>query len=252
MIVLRSLLFNAAFFGWSALVCLGLCWTLLLPRPAMMRVVRWYMGGIGFLERNLMGLHYEVVGRENLPAGPCIIAAKHQSAWETLKLQELFADPAIVLKRELLRIPIWGTFARKADMIAVDRGAPHRALVSLIREAKRITAQGRPMVIFPQGTRTDPGVRAPYRGGVGAVYERLSLPLVPMAVNSGMFWPRRGFLKRPGTITVAFLPPIPPGLPRAEVMARLERDLEAASDRLVTAVGGPAAGALTNAPEGQV
>lgn len=241
MIVIRTVLFNIAFIGWSILVCTSLSWTLLMRRSVLMRVVVFYMKSIGVLERVFLGLSYVVEGRENLPAtGTFIVAAKHQSAWETLKLQELFTDPAIVLKKELERIPLWGTFARKGDMIFVDRSAPLRAMQSLIRGAREVAARGRPIIIFPQGTRLPPGAYEPYHPGVAAVYDRLKLPVIPMAHNAGMFWPRKGFLKRPGVITVSFLPPIPPGLPRAEMMERLERDLEAETDRLVMAVGGPA------------
>jgi 1-acyl-sn-glycerol-3-phosphate acyltransferase len=178
-------------------------------------------------------LRYEVRGREYLPAGPCLVAAKHQSAWETLKLHLLLPDPAVVLKRELTRLPVWGWFAVKAGMIPVDRGARGRALASLLAGARQVVAEGRPIVIFPQGTRTAPGTHHPYRIGVGMLYEQLHLPIVPMALNSGLYWPRRAFLKRPGTIVVEFLPPIQPGLDRHQAMHELEARLEAATDRLV-------------------
>ena len=167
-------------------------------------------------------------------------------AWETMKLHLILPDPAVVLKQELTQVPVWGWFATKAEMIPVDRGARGRAVASLLDGARRVAAQGRPSVIFPQGTRTAPGSRHPYRIGVGMLYEQLHLPIVPMALNSGLFWPRRGFFKRPGTITVEFLPPISPGLQRYVAMRELARRLEAATDRLVVAAGGPA----TAAPEG--
>lgn len=238
--LLRSIVFDAAFYGWTTVMCLALLWMLLLPRPGMVAVVRWYLGTVGWLERTILGLTYEVRGREHLPAsGSCIIAAKHQSAWETMKLHEIFHDPAIVLKRELTWIPIWGWYARKARMIPVDRGAGGKALSSMVRNARPVVAEGRPIVIFPQGTRTAPGAHRGYRIGVGALYEQLRVPIVPVALNSGLYWPRRGVLKRPGRIVVEILPPIQPGLPRAAAMAELESRLEAATDRLVIAAGGP-------------
>jgi 1-acyl-sn-glycerol-3-phosphate acyltransferase len=233
MIVLRSLVFNIAFYGWTACLCLALWWVPLLPRPAVMAVVHWYLRTVSRLERTVIGLRYEVRGREYLPAGPCLVAAKHQSAWETLKLHLLLPDPAVVLKRELTRLPVWGWFAVKAGMIPVDRGARGRALASLLAGARQVVAEGRPIVIFPQGTRTAPGTHHPYRIGVGMLYEQLHLPIVPMALNSGLYWPRRAFLKRPGTIVVEFLPPIQPGLDRHQAMHELEARLEAATDRLV-------------------
>ena len=181
-----------------------------------------------------------MVGTEHIPDGPYILAAKHQSTWETMKLHLLVDDPAIIMKRELMLIPVWGWFAVKARMIPVHRGGRSKAIASIIEGAHRSSAQGRPLVIFPQGTRTAAGTFRPYRVGVAAIYEALDLPVVPMALNSGVFWPRREFIKRSGTITVEFLPPIPPGLDRDAFLKRLEDELESATDRLVTAVGGPA------------
>jgi 1-acyl-sn-glycerol-3-phosphate acyltransferase len=237
---LRSLLFDIAFYVWTTLMCVVLLWMVLLPRRQMVRVVAWYLGTIGFLERVILDLRYEVRGRENIPRdGAFLLAAKHQSAWETMKLFELVDDPAIVLKRELTFLPIWGWYTIKAQMIAVDRGARGRAIASLLAGARRVAAQGRPIVIFPQGTRTAVGTWRPYRIGVGVLYDQLKLPIVPMALNSGVYWPRRSFIKRNGTIIVEFLPPIAPGLPRDVAMKELEDRLEAATDRLVTAAGGP-------------
>lgn len=240
MILLRSLLFNAAFIVWTALMCVGLLWMLLLPRDQMMAVVRWYLSSIAWMERAFLGLRYEVRGLENLPAnGSFIIAAKHQSAWETMKLHLIFHDPAVILKRELTWIPTWGWYARKSRMIAVDRGARGRALTSMIENSRPVVAEGRPIVIFPQGTRVAPGKYVGYRIGVGVLYDELKLPVVPVALNSGLYWPRRSFLKKPGTIVVEILPPIAPGLTRAQLMRELETRLEDASDRLVVAAGGP-------------
>ncbi|MDR3518595.1 MAG: lysophospholipid acyltransferase family protein [Azospirillaceae bacterium] len=241
MIFLRSLAFAIAFYGWTAILSLGCIWVLFLPRAVLVRVITWYLDTVTFLERTLLGLTYEVRGLEHRPQGAYIVAAKHQSAWETMKLHRLFGDPAVVLKRELTRIPLWCYYATKAEMIAIDRDGMTKAMVALIADARRAAAAGRPIVIFPQGTRTAPGSTAPYHGGVGLLYTSLGLPILPVALNAGMFWPRRRFIKRPGTITVELLPLIMPGLTRKQVMAELEDRLEAATDRLVTAVGGPAA-----------
>lgn len=232
---LRSALFTAVFYGWTAVACLTLWWVQLLPRPQVLGVVRWYLGTIGWLERHLLGLRWELRGAENLVPGPCLIAAKHQAAWETLKLHALFGDPAIVHKVELLRLPIWGGFLKRIDMIPVDRGAGGRAIRSLVAGAQRMAVQGRPIVIFPQGTRVAVGAGGLYKPGLGYLYDNLQLPVVPVALNSGLFWGRGTFGKRPGTIVVEMLPPLPAGLPRDEMMAKLERVLESATDRLVAA-----------------
>ncbi|HET8727342.1 MAG TPA: lysophospholipid acyltransferase family protein [Alphaproteobacteria bacterium] len=245
MAVLRSHVFNAVFFVWTAICCIGLLWMLLLPKRGFLAVIRWYLRSLAFFERGIIGLDYRVVGREHVPAGACIIAAKHQSTWETMKLHLLFDDPSVVLKRELMWLPVWGWYAAKADLIPVNRGGRSKAIASMVRGARRMVRQHRPIVIFPQGTRVAAGVYAPYRIGIAALYDALDVPVVPMALNSGVFWPRRSHLKRPGTITVEFLEPIPPGLPREEFLLRLEHVLERASDRLVVAEGGPA----TLAPE---
>ncbi|MEQ9812888.1 MAG: lysophospholipid acyltransferase family protein [Azospirillaceae bacterium] len=239
MLFLRSLAFNIAMHGFTALCLVGLVWLLATPRRFMMAVVRWYLRMLARIERWVMGIDYRVVGLEHLPAGPYLVAAKHQSMWETMKLHLLFGDPAVVIKRELLSIPIWGWFARKARLIAVDRGRGGKAVQSMVDNAAPVVAEGRPIVIFPQGTRVAAGAYKPYKIGIAALYAAYDLPVVPMALNSGLFWGRRSFTKRPGTITVELLPPIQPGLERDDFMARLESTLEEACERLSLDAGGP-------------
>lgn len=238
--MVRSLAFNLVFYVWTTICCFGILWVLIIPRKAMIWVVCRYLDSVHWIERLILGLDYTVLGRENLPDGAYILAAKHQSTWETMKLHLLVDDPAVILKRELSFIPLWGWYAVKAQMIPVHRGGRSKAIASIIEGARKTKAQGRPIAIFPQGTRTAAGTFRPYRIGVAALYEALDLPVVPMALNSGVFWPRRKFIKRPGTITVEFLPPIPPGLTRDAFLKRLEDELESATDRLVVSVGGPA------------
>jgi 1-acyl-sn-glycerol-3-phosphate acyltransferase len=162
---------------------------------------------------------------------------KHQSAWDTLILPVVLHDPAIVLKRELLWVPIYGWYAARAGSIAIDRGGRAAALRRMVARARASVAEGRPVVIFPEGTRTAPGRHLPYQPGVAALYQALGLPLVPAAVNSGLFWGRRSFLKRPGRITLAFLDPIPPGLPRRRLMPELESRIETATAALEREAG---------------
>ena len=201
--------------------------------------MRWYLRTLSVLERVLIGLRYQVIGTAALPPPPFIVAAKHQSAWETMKLHLLFEEPAVVLKRELMHLPIGGWFAARSGMIPIDRGGRGPALHRALAHARQRVAESLPIIIFPQGTRVAPGEHRHYQVGAYALYAALNLPVVPMALNSGMFWPRRRFRKRPGTITVELLPPILPGLDRDEFLDKLESDLEAASERLVIAVGGP-------------
>lgn len=236
---LRSLALNIALYGWTALLCVALLWTLILPRTGMNAVVRLWLSHLAWIEKYIGGIDYKIEGRENVPEGACIVACKHQSAWETFKLHLLFGDPAIVLKEELLDIPLWGWYVRRAGMIPIDRGGRAKALTRMMGTAHKAADDGRKIVIFPQGTRLAPGIWKPYKSGVAALYQELGLPVLPMALNSGVFWPRHSFIKRPGTITIAFLPPIPEGLSREAMMERLKEELETATNRLVTDAGGP-------------
>ncbi|MCB9958453.1 MAG: 1-acyl-sn-glycerol-3-phosphate acyltransferase [Rhodospirillaceae bacterium] len=236
---LRSALYNAVFLAWTGFLCIIMMWSLLLPRPQMVALMRWYLGTVDVLERVVLGLRYRVVGQENLPDLPYVVACKHQSTWETQKLQLIFRDPAVVYKQELNRIPVWGWFMARAKMISIERTARSKALTSMVRQANARAQEGRPIVIFPQGTRIAPGAHAPYHPGVAALYSALGLPVVPVALNSGLFWPRHSFVKKAGTVTVEICPVIPPGLDRKAFMERLEAALETASTRLLTAPGVP-------------
>lgn len=235
MILLRSLLFQAVFYLWTtAMGVVGLP-LLLAPRRWMMRFGTFWSWGALELLRWTAGLGYEVRGREHLPPGAAIIAMKHQSAWDTLAAPVIFDDPAVVMKRELGWIPVYGWFARKAGMIPIDRSAGAAALKRMVAASAGVIAAGRPIVIFPEGTRTAVGERRPYQPGVAALYRQLGLPMVPVAVNSGLFWGRRRFSKRPGRIVVEILPPLPPGCDRRAAMAEVETRIEAATARLVAA-----------------
>ena len=209
---------------------------LLMRRSRFLGVIRFWVRGVHFLERYLLGLRYEVRGLEHVPKdGAFIIAAKHQSTYETFKLHLLFDDPAIILKKELLSIPLWGWYLAKSGMIAIDRSTPERAVVSVRDGAVEAVKQGRVLVIFPQGTRVRPHVSTaekPYKPGVYRVHEATEAPVIPMALNSGVFWPRGSLLKKPGTVVFEFLPPIEAGLERRDFMACLEEALETRSDAL--------------------
>ena len=232
MIWLRSLAFNVAFFAATVLLgVLGLPF-LLTPRRWDMAFGRFWAWCVLALLRAIVGLRDDIRGRENLPGGAYIIAMKHQSAWDTLILPVVLGDPANVLKRELLWVPFYGWYAAKAGSIAIDRGGGARALRGMVAASRRAAAAERPIVIFPQGTRTAPGQIAPYQPGIAALYQALQLPVVPAAVNSGLYWGRRAFAKRPGRIALEFLAPIPPGLARAAFMAELERRIETATREL--------------------
>jgi 1-acyl-sn-glycerol-3-phosphate acyltransferase len=235
MTALRALAFNLVF--WFGTLIFGIAGLpfLLTPRRATMRFGRFWAQAVLFALRHIVGLDGEVRGRENIPPGGCLIAMKHQSMWDTLMLPPLLGDPAVVIKRELQYVPFYGWYATRAGSIFIDRKGGAGALRRMVAAAKQAVAEGRPVVIFPQGTRTPPGAppeEAPYQPGIAALYRELGVPLVPTAVNSGLYWGRRAFVKRPGRIVAEFLPPISPGLPRRELMAVLESRIEHATAAL--------------------
>lgn len=232
MLALRSLAFNLAFFAWTAVLVLVSLPLLLAPPQALVVMARFWARSMNVLLRRIVGLDWQLRGAEHLPEGPFILAIKHQSMWDTLMYVLFVDDPAIVLKRELLSIPLFGWYLGRTGQIAIDRKAGGGALRRLLRAAARAAEAGRPIIIAPEGTRTAPGQRRPYQPGVAALYGQLGLPVVPAALNAGLFWRRRSFVKRPGRITVEFLPAMPPGLDRATFMAELERRIESAAERL--------------------
>jgi 1-acyl-sn-glycerol-3-phosphate acyltransferase len=235
MILIRSLAFQLGLYVFTAIAAIAGLPLLLLPwRYTMAFGAAWAALVLKLLQW-CVGLRHEVRGREHLPAGPAIIAMKHQSAWDTFAVPVVFGDAAIVSKKELMLVPFYGWYVWKAGMIAIDRQAGAAALRRLVAAAQRAVGQGRSIVIFPEGTRTAPGTHRPYQPGVAALYRRLDLPVVPVALNSGLFWGRRHFLKRPGRIVLEILEPIPPGGDRRAVMAALEERIETATARLVAA-----------------
>jgi 1-acyl-sn-glycerol-3-phosphate acyltransferase len=231
--VVRSLAFNVIFFSGTAVMLL-LMWVLLpFPYMAIQRTVTLWGRAMRWLLRTVVGLGFEVRGRENVPDGPAVFACKHQSAWDIFIFYAIVRDPAYVLKKELMRIPFWGWYATKVHVIVVDRKGGGAALKRMTRAALAALTAGRHVVIFPEGTRTAPGQRRPYQPGVFAIYAEGAAPVVPVAVNSGLFWGRRSFVKRPGVVTLEILPAMPPGLDRRAFMAELENRIESATARLV-------------------
>jgi len=233
--LLCAVLFNVLFYIDTVAIGILALPFLLTPRRMCMRFGRFWAQTVLFLLKWTIGLDGEIRGLENIPPGGCLIAMKHQSMWDTLILPPLLGDPAVVIKRELQFVPLYGWYATRSGSIFIDRKGGAGALRRLIGGAKRAIAMGRPVVIFPQGTRTRPGqpvADMPYQPGVAALYRELAVPLVPAAVNSGLYWGRRAFVKRPGRIVLQFLPPIPPGLPRRQVMSELETRIEAATAAL--------------------
>lgn len=229
----RSLIFALAFYVTTALFLVLGSWLFFAPRSWAMVGLKTHARASTWLLEKIVGTKMEVRGRQHLPDGPYLVAAKHQSAWDTFALIPLFRDPAIVLKDELKWIPFYGWFCVKFEHILVKRDKGASALKAMVRDARARASQGREIFIFPEGTRRPPGADPDYKSGYVALYEGLRLPCVPLALNSGLFWPRRKLIRFPGTIVVEFLEPIPAGLPRKEFRAILESNLEAATHRLL-------------------
>jgi 1-acyl-sn-glycerol-3-phosphate acyltransferase len=232
-LLLRSLAFAFFFYLSTAIFVVGGSFLLFGPRSWAMAGLKTHAIVSLWLLRWIVGTRVEVRGREKLPAAPYLVASKHQSAWDTFALIPIFADPAMVMKWELTLIPFYGWFSRKFEHVFVKRDRGPAALRNLIADAKDRAAAGREIVIFPEGTRKAPGSAPDYKSGAVAVYEGLGLPCVPVALNSGLYWPRRKLMRYPGTIVVDILDPLPAGLPRAEFRAELQRRIEVASNRLI-------------------
>jgi len=229
---IRSILFDISYAVWTLLLSSLLVPILLLPRPCMVEGKRLWTGGIVFLARWIMGIRHEIRGLEHLPKGPVILAVKHQSAWDTFFFDSVLPDAVYVLKKELLSIPFVGWHMRKTEMIALDRSAGVKSMHMLLTRARETLAAGRQIVIFPEGTRTAPGTSGRYMPGLALLAASVDATVVPVALNSGLFWGRNAFLKRPGKITVEFLPPMPKGLDRRVFLNELQSRIEMASRAL--------------------
>ena len=227
-----SILFNLFYFSWSLFI-VAFAWVL-IPFPARIfrRGIALWPRGTNLALRIFCGIEFEIRGRENLPGGAVIFAVKHQSAWETMYFLQFDPDVAYSMKSELLRIPFWRWYINKAVHISLDRAGGMRALKSMIRDTQKILDAGRSVVVFPEGTRTRPGERGEFHPGIAALYSRIDVPIVPVALNSGLFWGRRSFIKRPGKILLEFLAPVPSGLDRPAFMADLQDRIESAARRL--------------------
>jgi 1-acyl-sn-glycerol-3-phosphate acyltransferase len=232
-LLVRSLVFNALFYLNLIVHMIVALPTLALPRSIQLAGIRSYAFSGLWLLRTICGTKVEWRGVEKMPKGACIVACKHQSLWETFSLYAILDDPAYVLKRELMWIPLFGWHMRKAGLIGIDRSAGFAALSRMASRAQAALQRRRQVVIFPEGTRRAPGAEPSYRPGIAHVYDKAGVPCVPLALNSGLFWPRRSLLRFPGTVVVQVLDPIPPGLERRAFLARLQRVMEEASLSLI-------------------
>lgn len=229
---IRSALFVVCFQVWT--LVLGIVYLPLLgaSRRTVGPAARFWVAGCFALLRLWCGLSFQVRGQ--VPSGAILVAAKHQSTLETFAFQLILEDPAVVLKQELLSIPIFGWYLARTGVIAIDRAAGTRALKDMVRGATAAAQSGRPVLIYPEGHRMEVGAAPDYHSGIAMIYAELKCPCVPVAVNTGLFWGRGSLAKRAGVAVIEFLPAIEPGLDRKSFMARLQAEIEAGSDRLAT------------------
>jgi 1-acyl-sn-glycerol-3-phosphate acyltransferase len=232
-IFLRSLVYNVLFYVVLAFwITVGIP-TFLMPRGAIMTIARCWARSSIWLMRVICKTKVEYRGLEKIPKGPLIVASKHQSMWETFALLQFFDQPLFILKRELTWIPLFGWYLIKSNMIGIDRSAGGRSLLAMARRAGEEVRRGRQLIIFPEGTRTPVDAPPHYKTGIAQLYVDSGVACLPVALNSGLFWPRRTFMRYPGTLVVEFLDPLPPGLPRREFIARIATLIEDATSRLV-------------------
>jgi 1-acyl-sn-glycerol-3-phosphate acyltransferase len=233
---LRSAVFYLAFIGQTAIIALIIGTSaLFVPRRTgfTWALARYWCRSNSWLMQHIAGIRTEVTGAENIPPGGCIFAAKHQSDWDVFAIFPYTERPAYIVKRELMRIPFFGRAARSLGCIEVDRSRGGDALAGLIANARKAIDEGARIVIFPEGTRRAPGAPPDYRFGVARLYAELGVPVVPVALNSGLFWGRNSLILWPGTAKARFLEPILPGLTPAEMLERLKSAIESESDRLI-------------------
>ncbi len=233
MLVLRSLVFNALFYLTTVVYMLLAVPTFFMNRHGILWVAKFWGRSNLFLLRTICGIDVEWRGLEKIPPGGLLVASKHQSLWETFALVPLFADPCFILKRELRWIPLFGWYTWTGGMIPVTRGSRFQALLEVTVHARRELARGRQIVIFPEGTRRSAGADPAYKYGIVHLYAETGATCLPIALNSGLYWRRRSFLRYPGTVRVEILDPIPPGLDKDGFAARLQSDIETATARLV-------------------
>jgi 1-acyl-sn-glycerol-3-phosphate acyltransferase len=233
LILVRSFVFNVLFYLNTLIFLIIALPTFVMPYRAILRVAQAWARVNLVLLRYVAGIDYEIRGREKIPDGAIIVAAKHQSAWETFALLPLFDNPTFILKRELQWIPIFGWLTIKGRMVPVDRSKGSQALIAMAERARIELADRRQLIIFPEGTRRPAGAEPRYKYGVAHLYVAEGVPCVPVALNSGLFWPRRSMRQIPGKILVEILDPIPPGLGKEDFFHRLQDTIEAATARLL-------------------
>ncbi len=236
--IFRTIIFNAIYAIFSIIFLVSAIWILLAPISLINKYFKFYFNTVFWLADKILGLKVEVQGEHRLRKmeeeyGCFMVISNHQSALETFYYPKLFKEyPVFVHKKELLYIPFWGWYMAKMQMISIDRSSGKKAIDKMVEKARRTCKQRRPIIIFPEGTRTSSNEHNKYKSGFYSVYKELNLPILPMAINTGEFWNKKDFVKKSGAVMIQVLPPIEPGLPKKELMKLVEDKIRHACEKL--------------------
>ena len=224
--LIRSILFYILLSFWTVL--LGLLCTpfLLLPKQYLYAPIRLWIDGIFLLLKKICKITHQIQGLKNIPQHSVLVASKHQSAFETFALFYYLPKSVFIHKKQLFLIPIFGQYLKKINMISIDRKAGSAAMRKILRQAKLVSKKGYSLIIFPEGTRKKPGEKPDYKSGFIGIYNEMNTKILPVAVNSGKFWPKHTFVKKPGIIKIKFLNLIPANLDRSQVLKKVQEDIE--------------------------
>lgn len=232
---LRSVLFIVQMYIAMPIIGLAFAPWALVDKRGAFAACKGYSRYVFWTARWMVGIRCEVRGAP--PYGEVLVAAKHQSFLDIMMIFTALPSAKFIMKKEILRTPIIGLYARRLDCVAVDRGKRGAAIEKMVSDVKTGRSTPGQLIIYSQGTRVPPGVKMPYKVGTGVLYEQLGQPCAPVATNVGVLWPKRGLLRKPGVAVVEFLPIIEPGLPRDEFMQQLEHAVETRSDALMLEAG---------------
>jgi 1-acyl-sn-glycerol-3-phosphate acyltransferase len=234
--LLRSLAYQAVFIPMTLIIGIVFLPLLIINHSFLRYRLPYLWAWIALkLQKYILGLDYRVKSHVKVPKHRAVFAVKHQSAWETIALLHILDRPVFVLKKELLRIPVFGWYLGKADNIVIDRKSGQKAIGQIIEQSMKYLSEERVIVIFPEGTRTKAGEQVRYKQGIANLYEALSPPIYPVGLNSGVFWARNSFIRRPGVVDVEIMPPMPYDLSKQEFMEALQTTIETVSTKLLHA-----------------
>lgn len=223
LIYIKSLFFNMVLFSYLLISFIGGAALVLIFKFPVFRFWKMLSRGFDFCTQKFAGIRYKIINKGNIIKGPAIYVIRHESTWETLVMIHFFKEPIFILKKELLDIPLFGSLSKAARVIAIDRAEGVKSLIKITKKAEEALTRGHPVILFPEGTRVAAGEHVPIKRGVSMFYKRTQYPIIPIVHNAGSFWPRHGFIKKTGEITIKVLEPIKKGLSTDQFMDTLNQ-----------------------------